>query len=61
MLSHPLVAKLLCVALVASFMLPLGWVVFPMVESAVSRLQFDTAEAILSATIGFGLYAMISG
>ena len=42
MAKHPIVTKLLCVALVASIMLPVGRMVFPFVETAVSGLEFDT-------------------
>jgi hypothetical protein len=56
MAKHPVVTKLLCVALVASIML-----IFPFVETAVSGLEFDTIQAVLSATIGFGLHAAIFG
>jgi uncharacterized membrane protein len=59
--SHPVITKLLCVALVATVMLPLGRMVFPLVDSFVSGLEFDTIQAVLSATIGFGLYAAIFG
>ena len=61
MAKHPIVTKLLCVALVASIMLPVGRMIFPLVETAISGLEFDTIQAVLSATIGFGLHAAISG
>jgi uncharacterized membrane protein len=61
MASHPVITKLLCVALVATVMLPLGRMVFPLVDSFVSGLEFDTIQAVLSATIGFGLHAAIFG
>jgi hypothetical protein len=58
---HPIVTKLLCVALVASIMLPVGRMIFPLVEPALSDLEFGTIQAVLSATIGFGLHAAIFG
>ena len=61
MASHPVITKLLCVALVATVMLPLGRMVFPLVDSFLSGLEFDTIQAVLSATIGFGLHAAIFG
>jgi uncharacterized membrane protein len=61
MSNHPVITKLLCVALVATIMLPLGRMIFPLVEAFVSGLEFDTLQAVLSATIGFGLYAAIFG
>ena len=61
MASHPILTKVLCVALVASIMLPVGRMIFPFVDTVVSGLEFDTIQAILSATIGFGLHATFFG
>ncbi len=61
MAKHPIVTKLLCVALVASVMLPLGRVIFPFVAPALSGLEFDTIQAVVSATIGFALHAAMFG
>jgi hypothetical protein len=61
MTKHPIVTKLLCVGLVASIMLPAGRMVFPLIETAVSGLEFGTIQAVLSATIGFALHAAIFG
>jgi hypothetical protein len=38
-----------------------GRMIFPLVEPAVSGLEFGTIQAVLSATIGFGLHAAIFG
>jgi hypothetical protein len=35
--------------------------VFPFIDDAVSGLQFDAIQAVLSASIGFGLHAAIFG
>jgi hypothetical protein len=59
--SHPVLTKLLCVALVASIMVPIGRMVFPFMDDAVSGLQFDAIQAVLSASIGFGLHAAVFG
>ena len=59
MANHPILTKLMCVALVASIMLPVGRMIFPFVDTLVSGLEFDTIQAVLSATIGFGLHAAI--
>jgi len=59
--QDPIITKLLCVALVASIMLPVGRAVFPLVADMIGGLQFDTVEAVVSATIGFGLYAAVFG
>ena len=61
MANHPVVTKILCVALVASIMLPVGRMIFPFIDSAVSGLQFDAIQAVLSASLGFGLHAAIFG
>ena len=61
MASHPVLTKLLCVALVASVMVPIGRMVFPFIDTDVSGLQFDAIQAVLSASIGFGLHAAIFG
>ena len=57
----PLITKLLCVALVASVMMPLGREIYPYVETAMDSLKFDAVEAVLSATIGFAIYAAMFG
>ncbi len=57
----PLITKLLCVALVASVMMPLGRELYPYLESMLDSLQFDAAEAVVSATLGFAIYAAMFG
>jgi hypothetical protein len=57
----PLLTKLMCVALVATAMMPLGRDLYPYIEGAISNLQFDTFEAVFSATLGFALYAAMFG
>ncbi len=61
MANHPVVTKILCVALVASIMLPVGRMVFPFIDTAISGLQFDAIQAVVSASLGFGLHAAIFG
>ena len=56
-----LITKLLCVALVASVMMPLGREIYPYIESMLDSLQFDAAEAVVSATLGFAIYAAMFG
>jgi hypothetical protein len=51
--------RLLCVALVAAVMIPLGNAVFPYVSGALDGTQFQALEAVLSATLGFGIHALI--
>ena len=57
----PLITKLLCVALVASVMMPVGRELYHYLESVIDGLKFDAAEAVLSATLGFALYAVMFG
>jgi hypothetical protein len=57
----PLITKLLCVALVATVMMPVGREVYPYIEDMIGSLSFDAVEAVLSATMGFALYAAMFG
>ena len=59
MIDRPLIVKLLCVALVAAVMLPVGHVLFPYVSHVLSGMQFQAIEAVISATVGFGLSAIV--
>jgi hypothetical protein len=61
MKQAPLTTKLLCVALVASVMMPLGREVYPYIASMLGSLQFDAVEAVVSATLGFALDAAMFG
>lgn len=58
MIDRPILIKLLCVALVAAVMLPVGHVLFPYVSDQLSGIQFKTIEAVVSATFGFGIYSV---
>jgi hypothetical protein len=58
MSEKPLVIRLLCVALVAAVMLPLGRMVFPHLGGDISGMQFHALEAVISATLGFGIYGV---
>ena len=59
MFDRRLVVRLLCVALVAAVMLPFGHVLFPYVSHVLSGIQFKAIEAVVSATVGFGLSAIV--
>ena len=59
MIDKRLIIRLLCVALVAAVMLPFGHVLFPYVSNVLSGTQFQAMEAVISATIGFGLSAIV--
>ncbi len=59
MFDRQLIVRLLCVALVAAVMLPAGQVLFPYVSHVLSGMQFQAIEAVVSATVGFGLSAIV--
>jgi hypothetical protein len=59
MINRTTLMRLLCVALVAGVMLPVGTVVFPYVSHALDGTQFQALEAVFTATVGYGLYALI--
>lgn len=58
MLDRAVVTRLLCVALVAAIMLPVGRILFPYVSQELTGIQFQAIEAVLSATVGFGIYSI---
>jgi hypothetical protein len=59
MLDNAVVTKLLCVALVAAIVLPVGRLLFPYVSHELTGMQFQAIEAVLSATVGFGIYSIL--
>jgi hypothetical protein len=59
MIDRRLMIRLLCVALVAALMLPLGHMLFPHVSYELSGMQFQAIEAVISATVGFGISAIL--
>ena len=59
MIDETLITKLLCVALVAAIMLPVGHMLFPYVSGELSGMQFQAIEAVVSASIGFGISAIL--
>jgi hypothetical protein len=56
-----LAAKLACVAVVVSVVFPLGIMIFPYVADDFGSLPFSALEAVVSTTIGFGIYAAFFG
>ncbi|HEX3163486.1 MAG TPA: hypothetical protein VHQ92_12990 [Pseudolabrys sp.] len=58
MFDNAVVTKLLCVALVAAIVLPVGRILFPYVSHELTGMQFQAIEAVLSATVGFGIYSI---
>jgi hypothetical protein len=58
---HPMIIKLGCVAAVVVVVFPLGMMLFPYLTDDMGGTPFKTLEAVLSATLGFGLYAALFG
>ena len=58
MIDHSVISRILCVMLVAALMMPLGHTLYPYVSHALSGTQFHFIEAVLSASAGFGIYAI---
>jgi len=58
MTERPWIRKLLCISLVAAVMLPVGRLLFPYVSGELSRMEFQTLEAVVSASLGFGIYGL---
>ena len=58
MLDKTILTRLLCVAFVAAIMLPVGWLLFPYVSAELTGIQFQAIEAVVSTTIGFGIYSL---
>jgi membrane protein YqaA with SNARE-associated domain len=59
MIDRRLIKTLFCVAVVAAVMLPFGQELFPYVSHVLSGTQFQAIEAIVSATVGFGISAIV--
>jgi hypothetical protein len=45
--------------MVAAVMLPVGRMIFPYLGGELSGMQFQALEAVVSATVGFGIFAII--
>ncbi len=58
-MDRMLITKLMCVGLVAAFMLPVGSYLFPYVSRDLSGTQFQALEAVVSTGLGFGIFALI--
>ena len=59
MLDRDMLMRLLCVALVAALMLPFGQALFPYVSHELTGTQFQAIEAVVSATLGFGISSIL--
>ena len=61
MTNHSAVIKILCVAVIACIVLPLGRAVFPYVADFMDHMSFSAVEAVLSAVGGWGIYVALFG
>lgn len=59
MLDRAMLTRLLCVAFIAALMLPLGRLLFPYVSHELTGIQFQAIEAVVSATLGFGISSIL--
>ena len=59
-MERALIVRLLCVALVAAIMLPFGNMAFPFVSDVLTGSQFQAIEAVIGASLGFGISAAIA-
>ena len=61
MRSNTVVNRLMCVALIVAVVFPLGRMVFPLIGHEIGETPFGAIEAVLSTSLGFGLYAALFG
>jgi len=59
MSQSSLINRLMCVALIVAVVFPLGRLVFPMIGHDIGETPFGAIEAVVSTTLGFGLYAVL--
>jgi hypothetical protein len=59
--KYPVITKLVCVALVVSFVFPAGQMLFPMIGDEIGATPYGAIEAVLSTSLGFGLYSVLFG
>jgi hypothetical protein len=57
MVRHPLLLKALCAVMVGCLVLPLGGFVLPYLDIPI--LHFNVIEAVVSATVGFGIAELL--
>jgi hypothetical protein len=57
MVEYPVILKVLCAALVGCLLLPFGPFLFPYID--IPPLPFNVIEAVVSATLGFGIAELL--
>jgi hypothetical protein len=53
--------RIACVGVVVCVVFPLGEMLFPSVADAIGSFSFNTLEAVVTATLGFGLFEALFG
>ena len=59
--DHPVINRLMCVALVVSLIFPAGRMLFPLIAHDIGTTPFGAIEAVVSTSLGFGLYVALFG
>ncbi|MBS0245791.1 MAG: hypothetical protein JSR61_04155 [Proteobacteria bacterium] len=54
-MDRSMVSKLICVLLIAAVLMPVGRWIYPHISDALSGTQFEALEAVVGASLGFGL------
>lgn len=52
------IRRVLCAATIGAVLLPLGKLIFPHLGAEISGLQFEAIEAVVSASLGFGISSL---
>ena len=61
MTNSSLLNRLMCVALIVAVVFPLGRMLFPLIGTDIGETPFGAIEAVVSTSLGFGLYAALFG
>jgi hypothetical protein len=58
---HPIIDRLVCVAMVVTLVFPAGRMLFPLIAHDIGSTPFGAIEAVISTAVGFGLYETLFG
>lgn len=59
--NERLATQLACVGAIVCIMFPLGQHLFPMAAGTIGPFPFSAIEAVVSATLGLGLFEVLFG
>jgi hypothetical protein len=59
--SGRVATRLACVGLVVCVVFPVGQMVFPEAVEAIGEFTFTSIEAVVTATVGLGLFEVLFG